>query len=539
LAFSPDDRFLAGADRILGEICFWDLEFRRVARIIQGPAVDIVSLLFSDDGSQLATSHEDHVVRIWDIDTARQLREIRLQQSDPPGFVYLQPPWKSGQLWVGVRDGTLRRLDTNTGVELQRFDRRELLWSNGGVFAVAPNEEFLATGGRDGIIHQIDARTGADLATMSSQSSSIKCLAFAPTAPRLASSDSRGQVVVWDLIQHQPSAILKGHGGEVRNIVYSVDGKRLCTSGDDTKLNIWNTDPSPTQRDVCRHRMNGLISLAISPDGRKMAAGAMGITGPRVSLWDVRTGELEHEFSEPGDWVWCVVFSPDGNELAAVALTGELCVWDLATYARRYLKQTGVRDLWWVHYSHDGSQIVTGQRHGGLFFHDRRSGAVLRTANIERSRLWIPGFSPNGHTLAVGVDEGLALLDFPSGNVIQTIACESSSINEATFSDDGQRLAYCSGKRVHLFDIDGRPLGVLEHQSTVRSADFSPDGKTLATSDMANQVHVWDVERREERARLRGHDQWVANVRFTPDGKTIVSASNDGTVRLWRSTKRK
>jgi WD40 repeat protein len=83
---------------------------------------------------------------------------------------------------------------------------------------------------------------------------------------------------------------------------------------------------------------------------------------------------------------------------------------------------------------------------------------------------------------------------------------------------------------------DGTILGTLDHAANVLSIDFSPDGHTLVTGDMNHEVQLWDVERRQKRATLRGHEFWVEAVRFSPDGKTIASCSDDGTVRLWRST---
>lgn len=46
-------------------------------------------------------------------------------------------------------------------------------------------------------------------------------------------------------------------------------------------------------------------------------------------------------------------------------------------------------------------------------------------------------------------------------------------------------------------------------------------------------MRVWDAERGEELAVLRGHEKWLNNVAYSPDGRRIVSASGDSSVRVW------
>jgi hypothetical protein len=46
-------------------------------------------------------------------------------------------------------------------------------------------------------------------------------------------------------------------------------------------------------------------------------------------------------------------------------------------------------------------------------------------------------------------------------------------------------------------------------------------------------VWLWDLERGEEVARLRGHTSFIWSLAFSRDGATLVSGSGDATVRLW------
>jgi len=61
---------------------------------------------------------------------------------------------------------------------------------------------------------------------------------------------------------------------------------------------------------------------------------------------------------------------------------------------------------------------------------------------------------------------------------------------------------------------------------------FSPDGRTLATGDVTEVTHLWDVASHE----LPGVPRAGSQVAFGPDGRSLPAAIwNGGTTRLWRN----
>jgi WD40 repeat protein len=67
----------------------------------------------------------------------------------------------------------------------------------------------------------------------------------------------------------------------------------------------------------------------------------------------------------------------------------------------------------------------------------------------------------------------------------------------------------------------------------VYCAQFSPDGKLLATAGQDHTVRLWDPATGQERTVLRGHDRNVNWAEFSPDGGTLATAGDDGAVKLW------
>ncbi|CCI03622.1 hypothetical protein MICAC_4770001 [Microcystis aeruginosa PCC 9443] len=72
-----------------------------------------------------------------------------------------------------------------------------------------------------------------------------------------------------------------------------------------------------------------------------------------------------------------------------------------------------------------------------------------------------------------------------------------------------------------------------EHDGSVWSVNFSPDGKTLVSGSVDKTIKLWNVETGKEIRTLKGHDGYVWSVNFSPDGKTLVSGSGDKTIKLW------
>jgi cytochrome c len=73
-----------------------------------------------------------------------------------------------------------------------------------------------------------------------------------------------------------------------------------------------------------------VVALALSPDGRTLAAATL---GGSVTLWSLPEGRLRHTLQGPGQPFWAIAFSPDGRSLWTGGQDRRVRRWDAATGA--------------------------------------------------------------------------------------------------------------------------------------------------------------------------------------------------------------
>jgi WD40 repeat protein len=102
---------------------------------------------------------------------------------------------------------------------------------------------------------------------------------------------------------------------------------------------------------------------------------------------------------------------------------------------------------------------------------------------------------------------------------------------------------FASGKPLNRRALVARPaplagalawtLDTFDHQASLRSLAFSPDGRQFASCSDDGKIVLWDTERAKP-LRLLVRHEGLYTVAWSPDGRWLASAGGlDGTVRLW------
>ena len=82
------------------------------------------------------------------------------------------------------------------------------------------------------------------------------------------------------LLMHPAQAQLRGHGGPVRALAISADGKTAVSGSFDSSAIRWSLTRN-TAEQVLRFHQSAVNAVALMPDGRIITGGADG----KIAIW--------------------------------------------------------------------------------------------------------------------------------------------------------------------------------------------------------------------------------------------------------------
>ncbi|MGW2663015.1 nSTAND1 domain-containing NTPase [Nocardia tengchongensis] len=496
----------------------------------------------------------------------------------------------------------LRVWDADTGARVNLPFRAER-----GAVAVAysPDGHTIAsTAQGDGKIQLWDADTGMPVGeSINTGSAPREAVAFSPDGRRVAVAGSDGTIGVWDVATRLPGPMLKGHDGAVHSIAFSGVGNRLVSGGADFTVRIWDLDKGEQVGEPMQQRRtipssipdrNGVLAVAFSGDGRRVASDIPGGLTASIALWDAESHQPVGDPLE-GSYglVTSLAFSPDSHRIVSGGIGDGLRLWDVETGKQigpdlrghtGYVKSVaygtidgrgrivsaawdGTMRVWrddrqdgagyeWeqshlasfgppggrlVLMAPDGRRMVVADPSGlGASVVDLDKGTTMRVqASVHNSAVANADYSENGRRIAFGLeDKSIVVVDAGSGQVVRTITTGfGGKISALVFSADTGRIAAGSeDKSVRVWDVEsGEPIGapLTGPAGAVKELAFSPDGDRLAVADADKSVWIWDLtSARLIGGPLKGQKWDVRFLSFGADGRRVIADSGDS-VALW------
>ena len=338
---------------------------------------------------------------------------------------------------------------------------------------------------------------------------------------------------------------------------------RLATAGvalDDsvaTRFSLLSTlFRSPEAIRVLSPTGEGLVALALSPDGETLAAGDADGT---VTLFDTDTYEVVGEHQAPGT-AYVIAFDPQGNSLAVAedsSATGTLQILDAATGRVRSSTSLaagqGFANFGMVIYAPDGRSLFVPYSRGHSFFmrrYDARRGTPLGTP-VRVSPIpdgTVPLMTPDGRLLVLAdrggrglpprdqLDQADAVVKAIDAVTLRVIRRYPVGGGGTAVSPDGRTLAIgAPDGGLRLLDLASGRVRTLTGRQDQRLEPmaFSPDGRTLSTAEDGGNVILWDVDEGIPTETLAGRALGAERQAFSPDGRTLYTAGNDGRVIVW------
>jgi WD40 repeat protein len=287
-------------------------------------------------------------------------------------------------------------------------------------------------------------------------------------------------------------------------------------------------------------------ALAVSPDGRLLASGA--IDGS-IRVWDVKTWKAIHSFRAHEGHVTGLAFSPDGGQLASSGEDKIIRVWDAAAWTAVRTLTGHTSTVSSVAFSGDRKYLASGSGDKTVKIWDAANGNEVRTLAGHTEQVPSVAFSPDSQVLvSASGDATLKIWDVGTGQALRILRGHAGDVWAVAFSADGRLIASAAGD---AYSGDSGNLGEVKvwdaktgaekwsfrgHTNFATGVAFHPDGRRLASTSADGTVKLWDVTNGLEAITLRGHLDTVRGPVFTPDGRFLLSPSEDKTIRVWDAT---
>ena len=195
--------------------------------------------------------------------------------------------------------------------------------------------------------------------------------------------------------------------------------------------------------------------------------------------------------------------------------------------------------------------VVLGSDHSVAVI-DPVTGSIMNRYEQAGSAWWRKEFisySPDGSSLAYQPPNARVVrVRNLETNRVQDLACSGGDVYSAEFSPDGRSLASGTAEGVvQIWNLETGSNEVLDRRGAVVSGlAYAPDGKLLAVScrdrltfnesatdgTAHRRVKVYDLSSGEVRCEI-DHDELVEAVAFSPDGRFLAIGGGDGVLKVY------
>jgi cytochrome c len=282
-------------------------------------------------------------------------------------------------------------------------------------------------------------------------------------------------------------AQLRGHGGAVRALAISADGRHVVSGSFDTSVVRWSLSRNIAEQ-VLRFHDGPVNAVALLKDGRIVTAGG----DAHIAIWTAGQPSPDRVLDGHTAPIAALAVSPDGKMLASASWDRTVRLWPLAGGPPRVLEGHG-QNVNGVAFSPDGASVISAGYDGTIRIW-RTSADGVSVHNVP-SPLNSVVVAPNGEIIAAGASGKVYFLS-ASGELLATVEAGNSPIIQLALSKDS-RLGAAATTRGSVAVIDRNERRLLHTLVgpglPVWSVAFLPDNATLLTGGTVAYFRRWNA----------------------------------------------
>lgn len=311
-------------------------------------------------------------------------------------------------------------------------------------------------------------------------------------------SNKQNKAMFEGAILSSNSFLKSGHLGQVRSAVYSKDGKKVLSAGDNT-IKEW--DVMSGQCIMTFYGHEDLVNSAVySKLGDKILSASNDNT---VKEWNVETGQCISTLTGHTGYVTKAIYSPSNLSVLSSSWDGKVL---------QYFRQD------------DGKWSEARM----VAYHEKNIKSIA-ISNDECFCLTSSG------------DNTAKEWCINTGECVHEYLGHTNMVNSAVYSNDMDNKYILTGSydsTVRIFDrTTCKQVNEFQNKTWVRNAIFDDKNSCVIVAShedcLVKELKFCDITPLPINNTYCGHKKAVTNVSFSQDGNRILSTSEDGTIKEW------
>ncbi|KAI9304687.1 WD40 repeat-like protein [Cunninghamella echinulata] len=193
--------------------------------------------------------------------------------------------------------------------------------------AYSPDGQTMATGGDDGKIKIWNTTSGFCFVTFSEHKSSVQVVEFAKQGQVVFSASLDGTVRAFDLVRYRNfRTFTSPNPVQFNSLTVDPSGEIVCAGTIDTfEIYVWSVQTGKLL-DILSGHEGPISSLDFCSTGMVLISGSWDHT---VRVWDIFGRSKHIESLQHQSEVLAVAYRPDGKQIAASTLDGQISFWNV------------------------------------------------------------------------------------------------------------------------------------------------------------------------------------------------------------------
>ena len=456
-----------------------------------------LTVAVSPDGRSLVTGHKSSIIRIYDIETGKEMKSLVGHSSSVNCLCFVT----QDRLCSASHDNTLSLWNVTEGFRLSilKGHTRSVRFCS-----ASPNGKNLVSVSWDKTIRVWRGTDGSFVSVLKGgRSTSINCLSFHPEGQLIVVGCWDSSLKIWDTFNKKKLKTLKGHTSSVQACLYLKSGQHIVSASLDGDVRIWSSRTGITVGTINGHA-GPITSLTFSSTGDHL------ITGSNDSLVKVWSGSMGTPMGSLGNGGLngssnCMSYE-SGSKLVTVGYQdGSVVQYHIETEAEVF-----------HHRVHSGPvKVITAQ-----------GGSFMTGSGDQTLKIWSPSSLPKA--LSLEAHTGPITAAVWTKQVL--VSAGEDFIMYIWPSDTSRHL---TKSKVPTIEPVGRLTG---HNGLISSMCVSVDGMTLASVSHDKCIMIWNMLTKKCIHTVQSaHQDWINTSCFTKNNgpELLITGSNDFNIKVW------